>query len=217
MNWRRGILLAGIHLAVAVPLIVMHEVQDEAYIREHYVSAAPQPTKSTSGATSLDDDGIALALDPCTMTFDYSTRYLVEESLEPFAVALSGWQKVCPPRWSLAGRLKINYDWLQAPSTIPARREVGLGFGLLIAVQWILVGGFPLIRPKRWWAEPGAFITICAAVAFAFVLIPATQELARVLVLLAALAWFWWFGLLLWKCASSGWRIIRPRRATASS
>ncbi len=217
MNWRRGVLLAGIHLAVAVPLIVMHEVQDEASMREYYTSPASQPTKSVSGTTSLNDDGVTAALDPCTWTFDYSTRYLVEELLEPFADALSGWQRVCPPRWSLAGRLKLNYDWLQAPSTIPARREVGLGFALLIAVQWILVGGFPLKRPKRWWAEPGAFITCCTVIAFILVLIRPMDELARIPVLLAALSWLWWISLLLWTVARLSWRFLTRRRATVSS
>jgi hypothetical protein len=216
MNWRRGILLAGINLAVAVPLIVLHEVQDEADIREHYVSPAPQPSKSASGAASFDDEEATVAFDPCKIIFDYSTRHQVEQSLEPFAVALSGWQQECPPRWSLAGRLRINYEWLQAPSTIPARREVGLGFGLLIAVQWILVGGLPLIRPKRWWAEPGAFITCFTVIAFGLVLIRPIEELARFPVLLAALAWLWWFGLLFWTVARISWRRMTRRRAAAS-
>jgi len=213
MNWRRGILLAGIHLAVAVPLIVMHEMQDEAFMREHYVSKAPQPAKSVSGTTSLDDEGVTVGFDPCKMFIDYSTRHLVEQSLEPFAVALSGWQQVCPPRWSIAGKLKINYDWVQAPSTIPARRKVGLGFGLLIAVQWILVGGLPLIQPKRWWAEPGAFITCCTVIAFGLVLIRPIEEFARLPVLLAVLAWFWWFGLLVWKGIRFGWRRVTKKPA----
>jgi hypothetical protein len=216
MNWRRGILLAGIHLAVAVPLIVMHEMRDEAFIREYYVSPAAQPSKSASGATSTDDEEATVALDPCTMIFDYSTRYLVEESLEPFAVALSGWHRVCPPRWSLAGRLKINYDWLQSPSTIPSRRMVGLGFGVLVGVQWIFFGGLPLIRPKRWWAEPGAFITCCSVASFGIVLYPPIEELARLPVLLAAVAWLWWFGLLLWTVARISWRRMTCRRVAAS-
>jgi hypothetical protein len=217
MNWRRGILLAGIHLAIAVPLIVMDEVQHEASTREHYASLASQPAKSDSGATSLDDEEADVAFDPCKVFFDYSTRHQVEQSLEPFAVALSGWQQVCPPRWSIARRLKIHYDWLQAPSTIPARREVGLAFGLLIAAQWILLGGFPLTRPRRWWAEPGAFITCCAVASFGLVLIRPIEELARFPITLAALAWFWWFGLLLWTVARLGWRLITRRRAAAKS
>ena len=29
-----------------------------------------------------------------------------------------------------------------------------------IAIQWLLVGGFPLTRPSRWRLEPGALITL---------------------------------------------------------
>lgn len=209
MKWRRGILLAGIHLAVAVPLIVMHEVQDEASVRDYFASHAAHLDKSGSGVTSPDDEGATVALDPCAWIIDYSTQHQVEQSLEPFAVALSGWQQVCPPRWSFAGRLKIHYEWMQAPPTIPELREIGLGFVLLVAVQWILLGGFPLSRPKRWWAGPGAFITCCAVIAFGLVLIRPIAELARVPVLLAALAWLWWFGLLVWTGVRFGWKRLR--------
>jgi hypothetical protein len=33
MNWRRGVLLAGINLLVAVPLILSTEARDAAYLR----------------------------------------------------------------------------------------------------------------------------------------------------------------------------------------
>jgi hypothetical protein len=216
MNWRRGILLAGINLAVAVPLIIMLEVRDEASIREDRDDHAPpawiasDPVLKTAPS---GDEGQTVGFDPCTMTIDYSTQHQVEQSLEPFAVALSGWQQVCPPRWSIAGRLKVNYDFVQAPSTVPARREVGLGFGLLIAVQWILVGGFPLIRPKRWWAEPGAFITCCALIAYGLVFMRPIAELARVPIAFTALAWLWWFGLLVWTGVRFGWKRFVRRSA----
>jgi hypothetical protein len=79
---------------------------------------------------------------------------------------------------------------------------------LLIAVQWTLVGGLPLIRPRRWWLEPGAFITICAVPAFVFVLIPPVEEAALFPASFAALAWLWWFGLLVWKTVRFGWSLL---------
>jgi hypothetical protein len=219
MNWRRGLLLAGIHLAVAVPLIVMLEARDEAYMREHYgpprrAAEGPAPTSASSG-----EEGQTIALDIidlCKMSVHYPPEQRVPTSVELPAAIISGWQQVCPPRWTLAGGLNVGYSWLQSPSTIPSRRKVDWGFGLLVAIQWFLVGGFPLTRPKRRWLEPGAFITICAVLAFGLVLISPIRELSLLPASSAVLAWFWWFGLLLWKCARSGLRFIASRRATAS-
>jgi len=79
----------------------------------------------------------------------------------------------------------------------------------LVAVQWFLVGGFPLIRPRRWWWEPGAFITLCTLSAYVLVLIPIIEALAKIPAYFAGLAWLWWFGLLVWKTLRSGWLLTR--------
>jgi hypothetical protein len=216
MNWRRGLLLAGINLAMAGPLIVQTELEVEAYVREHYVASAQHAEEQAPKSTSLEDGGVRVDLDPCNWVFHYRARHRFVHMAEMFAAGLSGWDEECPAHWSLAGILKVGYSWVETPSEIPRRREVACGFGLLIAVQWILVGAFPLIRPKRWWAEPGAFITICAVIAFAFALIRPIEELALFPAFFAALAWFWWTGLLLWTCVRAGWRLIAGRRAAAS-
>jgi hypothetical protein len=83
----------------------------------------------------------------------------------------------------------------------------------LVALQWFLVGGFPLIQPRRWWLEPGAFITICTLVGAALALIPYVGNVAAIPALLAALAWLWWFGLLVWKPLRWGWRTARRNTA----
>ncbi len=204
MNWRRGILLAGIHLAVAVPLIVMLEARVEAFMHEDHADHAP-PAWIASEPVLKDapsgEEGQSVELDPCQMWSHYSAEPEVVWFANLPATTLSGWQQVCPPRWTLAGRLNVGYSWWSSPDTIPSRRKVCWGFGLLIALQWILVGGFPLIRSKRWWAEPGAFITCCAVIGFVLVLIRPIDDFARIPALLAAIAWLWWFGLLVWKGA----------------
>jgi hypothetical protein len=43
VNWRRGILLAGIHLAVAVPLIFMLEVRGERNVVRESAAAFQLP------------------------------------------------------------------------------------------------------------------------------------------------------------------------------
>jgi len=218
MNWRRGILLAGIHLAVAVPLIVMLEVRDEGYMREARADYAPpkQSNEPPQNGTSSEGEGQTVTINPCNLWDHNPPEPEIAQFVNLPAMAISGWQQVCPPRWTLAGKLNVGYSWWPSPSTISSRREVCWGFGLLIAVQWILVGAFPLVRPKRWWREPGAFITCCAVIGFGLVLIRPIADFARIPAVLAAFAWLWWFGLLVWKCAGSVWRFISRGRAMAA-
>lgn len=216
MNWRRGVLLAGIHLAVAVPLIVMLEVRDEASMREDRDDHAPSvwiasdPVLKTAPS---GDEGQTVGFDPCAMLVHFSTEDQVASLPNLPAIELSSWRQICPPRWTLAGRLNVGYSVFPSRATIPSRREVDLGFGLLVAVQWILVGAFPFIHPKRWWAEPGAFITCCTVIAFGLVLIRPIGGLARLPAMLAAFAWLWWFGLLVWTGVRFGWKRFVRRSA----
>jgi hypothetical protein len=210
MNWRRGILLAGINLAVAVPLIVMLEVKDETNLREW----GARPAQVTDGAATPEGEERTVAFNPCNLWVHYSEQQDMVWFPNLPAAILSGFQQLCPSRWTLAGRLNVGYSW--SSSTIPARRKVAWGFGLLVAAQWILVGSFPLSRPKRWWHEPGAFITCCAVIGFGLVLISPVEELARLPASLAALAWLWWFGLLVRECARFGWRLVARKGAATS-
>jgi hypothetical protein len=97
------------------------------------------------------------------------------------------------------------------------QREIDTGLCLLIAIQWFLMGGFPLVRTQKWWADPGAFITACTALAGGITLIPAIGEVARLPALIAMLAWLWWFGLLVWRTLQFGWRMTTAWRAPRSS
>jgi hypothetical protein len=86
----------------------------------------------------------------------------------------------------------------------------------LITLQWILAGAFPLIIPRHWWVEPGAFITCCTAVGYGFALVSSMQWLMPLPAFLAALAWLWWLGLLVWKTARFAWRLVTRNRFAAS-
>lgn len=81
------------------------------------------------------------------------------------------------------------------------------------AIQWLLVGGFPLILRGRWWLEPGAFITACTLIGVILVFVPHLHELARIPILFNVLAWLWWFGLLIWKSIRFGWRRFTSKAA----
>ena len=88
------------------------------------------------------------------------------------------------------------------------RNEVESSIGLcgLIALQWILVGGFPLIHPRRWFWEPGALMTICTC--------------TGILALFAAFLWLFWFILLAWRLLQGCYRgavfAVRYSRRTAT-
>ncbi len=217
MNWLRGLLLSGVNLAAAVPLIVMLEVRVEAFHNEHAEGAdhapptwiASDPVLKTAPSA---DEGETVTFDPCSMWAHYPTEELIARFANLPAITLAGWRQACPPRWTLAGMLKVGYPWTRAPYSLMTCREVDGGFALLVAVQWFLVGAFPLVRPKLWWFEPGAFITVCTVIAFGIVFVRPIAELARLPALLAAFVWFWWFGLLIWKTARSVWKLAARRR-----
>ncbi|MGA1983436.1 MAG: hypothetical protein ABSG84_13345 [Acidobacteriaceae bacterium] len=217
MNWRRGILLAAINLAVAVPLIVSLEMRDATAMRER-----KQPTPSSTATETapagpnqaLGPKNEVVSFNPCWMTYELSPR----EKLVVFAnlpvIALTDWRAPCPARWTLAGVLKAG-DWTSGPSFLAKRREVDVGLLFLIALQWFLLGAFPIKGPRKW-REPGMFITICSAIAAVLLFIPQIQGLAGLPALFILLAWFWWLGLLVWKLARSTWKRAARNSRTRS-
>jgi hypothetical protein len=97
------------------------------------------------------------------------------------------------------------------------QRKIDAGLCLFIAMQWFLIGGFPLVRSRKWWADPGSFMTACAVLAGAVALIPVVDGFARLPASIAGLAWLWWFGLLVWKTFQFGWRTTTAWRVPRSS
>lgn len=190
--------MAGIHLAVAGSLMVWLEVE----IAQHRKSPVSDSAKTIQTDAGQEGEAISFTFDPCTMWVHYPPQtYILQLANLPSATLIE-WPSICPDRGFLAGMLHLRI-W---PPSIGAEWRFDFTFGLLIPLQWFIVGGFPLIRPRHWWWEPGAFITICAVVAFVLVLIPGIRELSRLPMLFAALAWLFWFGLLVWKGLRAGWR-----------
>jgi len=97
------------------------------------------------------------------------------------------------------------------------QRKIDAGLCLFIAMQWFLIGGFPLVRSRKWWADPGSFMTACAVLAGAVALIPVVDGFARLPASIAGLAWLWWFGLLIWKMIQFAWRMATAWRVPRSS
>lgn len=225
MNWQRGLLLAGIQLAVAVPLILMTEARDAQFLLDRAESTAEArmeeaPTKpATASPAPAKEDAeqasVTVSFNPCTMWTHYPPQDYVVQFANLPAFVLTQWRVPCPSRWSLSGMLGAGSTWPQTPLSLVWQKQVDLGLALLIAIQWFFIGGFPLVRPRRWWWEPGAFITLCAVAAFVLVLIPVIGALSKLPMLFAALAWLFWFGLAIWKGLRLGWRLAARRRIHA--
>jgi hypothetical protein len=223
MNWRRGLLLAGINLTVAVSMILMMEARDQKYAltqEEIMAKGAPRPPEPPTpkpAPASPEQAEETVSFDPCGMWVHYPVQVVVVQAADMPSFALAGWEDVCPPHWSLAGRLRGKRTWPPTRLWLETQRKIDAGLCLFIAIQWFLMGGLPLVRTRKWWADPGSFITACAVLAGATALIPVIDEVARLPALIAMLAWLWWFGLLVWKTLQFGWRMITAWRVPRSS
>ncbi len=207
MNWRRGLLLAVINLAVAIPVVLWADSLVAAHAaemreREQHARTVTQPSSGQS---------VALSFDPCTTIDEYSAKENVLISANPIAITLTDWRAPCPGRWTLAGMLHAD-GWAYSPSAQRTQRKVDAGLLLLIALQWFLLGAFPIKGPRRW-REPGMFITICSTLGIALAFIPLVENVAKLPALIALLAWLWWIAFALWRAIRSTYRWAARRFA----
>ena len=208
-------------------MILLMEVRDQKYaltpdeIMEKAAREAaprpPEPPTPKPAQADAEQSGETVTFTPCGMWIHYPAQVVVVQAVGTPSLALAGWEDDCPPHWSLAGRLRGKMTWPPTPLWMETQRKIDAGLCLFIAIQWFLVGGFPLARTQKWWADPWAFITACAVLAGAIALIPAVDGFARLPALIAMLAWLWWFGLLVWRTLQSGWRMTTAWRVPRSS
>jgi hypothetical protein len=193
-QWRRGMVLAGIHLVICVPLIVWQEASRWDWVRSQenvppLRLSRPVPPPPPPDLFTPSDEGETVSFSPCGLWrhTPWQGRIIVFGELP--AAAISQWGEPCPPIWSFAGLIGVCW-----PNRSSRRKEVELSTCLwsLIALQWILVGGFPLISPHRWFWEPGALITICTA--------------TGILALFAPFIWLFWSILLARRLVRGGYR-----------
>lgn len=194
-QWRRGLVLAGIHLVICVPLIVWEEASRWDWVRSQenlppLELARPVPPPPPD-AVKPADESETVSFSPCGFWYHMSLPQRIIVMGEVPAAAVSRWGEPCPPSWSLAGQLGIGW-----PNHDTRRKEVEFSIGLcgLIALQWVLIGGFPLIHPARWYWEPGALITICTCTVFLTSFVP--------------FLWLFWFILLLWRLLQISYRRV---------
>jgi len=200
---------------------IMQRAVEAAIKPPQPVYPAPAPASFETSANPENPEAeqpVSFRMDPCSMWINYAPQVVFVSGVEIPAFFLAGWGDECPSAWTLAGRLRGAMSWPPTASSMAAQLRIDVGFAVLIALQWFLLGAFPLVRTprwRRWWGEPGAFITVCAVIGGLLMLIYPDTGAARLFGMLAMLAWFWWFGLLIWRFLSLAWRLaVRKQRAT---
>src|SRR5271157_5633972 len=99
MNWRRGLLLAGINLAVAVPMILMMEARDQKYAltqEEIMARAAPRPPEPPTpkpAPANPEQAAETVTFDPCGMWVHvhYPVQVVVVQAADMPSLVLAGW------------------------------------------------------------------------------------------------------------------------------
>lgn len=158
MRARRGFLLAGIHLGLALPLLVWNSGMRLA--TGGVSQTWPEPVVHAAMLQEADQSGsVAMSMGPCGRKFVgeplRADERLLSSANLPASIA-AGWFDPCPARWTVSAIVNPAHEY----SGRIAEELVGV-YAALIALEWFLVGAFPLVRPDRWWLEPGAITTAC--------------------------------------------------------
>lgn len=200
MNWRRGILFALIHFAVAAPLVWQEELRMAPYLKsdaELMAEVQLHPELPTQ-------NGEEVSFSPCGLWNHYSSRQTVLRSADLLAISFSGWEYDCPPGYSVAYKLGVR----EINNRKSLDRPIYLSFLVFVLVQWFLMGSFPLTKPKHWYLESTAFMTICTVIAGILVLIPRIDGLSRLFSLIVMLTFIVWFFQLFWVILKAIWKAI---------
>ena len=219
MKWRRGLIIAGIHLAIAVPLIVSELMPRYAVEKTHSLNQNSAPELQL---VAFQESEQAVEFVPiCEEWRSMSWQEKVLDSSELPATIASGWNSDCPAGWTTAGMIGID---IRHHTRV---QEIGssAAFCLLIALQWLMFGGLPLIQPRRWWLEPGACNTASTLLVVALLAIGKLIEAmgypellaviglpAFAILLLIVFTWMVWLALLLWKAVNSCWKLAISTR-----
>jgi len=216
MNWRRGVALAAIQLAIATLVIVRTESDYWPAIRSERVRVRATPPPSATAEQMMEADFY-----PC------DEGGIIDRAAAPWEILagaanmpttlLIGWHEPCAQPSVLDAAVEKRYGRTRSAEALILSIQCAV-----VLVWWLFVGGYPLARPRRWWIEPGAFITACSIpAALISLLIPVGLALqlspaAKVLALVVVLAWLWWFGLVLWKILRPAWQLLSGFRRRVS-
>jgi len=223
MKWRRGLIFAAIHLAIAVPLIVSELTP--GYLTEKTQSLNHNPSRELRLAAYQEGEQTVDFVPFCEEWRSISWQEKILDSSEFPAMILSGWNSDCPAGRTAAGLIGIDIRHHSRAQEIGSSAV----FCLLIGIQWFVFGGLPLIQPRRWWLEPGACNTASTLLVVALVAIGKLVEAmgypellvviglpAFIILLLILFTWAVWLALLLWKSVDSGWKFAVSNRKSSS-
>jgi len=209
MNWRRGLLLAGTHLVLAGSLLAWQESESWRYIKSEQLG----PSQPRLELAAFQEEGQTIGINPCADEGIWDGEMSPQETVSLMAnlpvALLTGWHVPCTSQGFLDSAVEKSLS-----SMVENRFHRTRGSEILIlvilcafvAVEWLLVGGFPLMQPRHWLLEPGALITICTLLGTGLAIIPHVAHLSRIAAAMAGCAWLWWFGLLVWRTLRFGWR-----------
>jgi hypothetical protein len=199
MQWRRGLLLAGIHVVVAAGTLVQQETGVWPLVR-----AGVDRTVLFRAATWQEEPMFDFrACDSGIWDLGQTRQEEIAQAANLPVAILTGWHEPCSPtpvRLTTIVEAQLGRNMRRSEIAICSILCV------LVFAEWLLVGGFPVVRPRLWWLEPGAFITICTLLCTFVALIFVHQDVTRYLMLTALLAWLYWFFVLIWKALRFGWR-----------
>jgi hypothetical protein len=220
MNWRRGILFAAIHLVMAASLLIWEESESWRFIRSEQLG----PSSARVELAAFQEEGETIGFNPCADEGFIDGEMSPQETISGMAnlpiALLTGWHQPCKSPVLLDSMVE---SWLSSMDRTRFHRTRGsevlilVVLCVLVAIEWLFVGGFPLTHSRFWWLEPGAFITACTLAGTAVATVPHVAFLSVFPATMAGCAWLWWFGLLIWKALQFGRRMTAGRRVPRSS
>jgi hypothetical protein len=194
MQWRRGIVFAAIHLAVGLAVVAQIEADEMTGLRSMH-AAEPELVESPKAAAVSSGravDGAAF-FDLCGMLDLFSPSETVLNFANPAPFLITGWRNPCAPAWSVSGML-VGADWPKPSfAQFEKERKVDAIFLLVVALQWLLIGGFPLRPHRGLWRDPATHVTACTVAAGVLSFVPNVESLSTAPMLYALAAWVWWF------------------------
>jgi hypothetical protein len=226
-------MFAAVHLGVTVGLVYWQEAPFWDYIPIVPTTQRTVPHEVTTQLGEEDSNAEdRTPPNPCE-TANVSDRPTSSQekiaAIDNLPVALiTGWHLPCSEPSRLDRKIQSWYGFTQE-----AEQVTGRFIAISALVLWFIVGGFPMVRRKhrRWYTEPGIFMTLCTLVAMLLLgiawsisripnsLAPpvadAVNQLAALPMLFVAAGWVWWVGLFFYT-RSKALRRRLLRRAMAA-
>jgi hypothetical protein len=151
MRWHRGLVIALIQLAMAVPLILHEDARVWQYLSSHDHAATPSPT-----ATPQVGEAVPFA----PVCYTPSAEDLLLEAVNLPAALVSGWHRPTPLAFTPAAIAQSIFGRGSRMAELGATAA----FVVLLFLQWLIVGAVPTPRWERGLLEPATVIAVCAAV-----------------------------------------------------